>query len=840
MTITPSHANVVAFFGKDSCDRLAPMLRYFQVTLNDSHWQDFLFLVATPSEDGALPLPGDLSPAIRERCVNGSGNRETIIYQNTANTIHHMYHNGHLNLHIICDDFASGLFPAKAPARLVRVLTEALHINIVPYFYFMLHGLDANAVQRQYELAKELNDDPAYESAHVYLLSKVLDDGSLSTEDTVWRALTCEILTVSAGGRRTLASELGSLGYTSLNANEEELSNLQRQHLIELLRERCTTAPNPTEAWQILLGNNVASYTDNDADAQEIVRQWLLVRIQQDLPSTTPAQINNFRILSGALQQQDPDQLYESAKRFFALNLNAQSSGAQGSSQPYNSARQYMNALLMRLSVMPNLKLFPTIALQRVMSSLQRLGSYQHSLPEPKYPKKPMIPIGAAMRNHMIQCSQIAEDTARRHLQESLIRDYAKAYWQMFSHVRELLKQVESLSTTLDDMSLTTSAFAQLQNKYPNYNTAVLSCMNNYHSSLLQNVRFYTPNTLTPNRQELTNALDIAVAFIHDNMSYGFNSSFIDAIHHEFNSPEELTSFFGKYLHNNRRMYRNVHEAVMPPVVSIFANQGLDVQSANIHHANFFDVRNDNVERLDYFPLRQRLGDYLTEEAQADSNNLYFRHSTERGRVIFDDDPTGGIPAFAQQEENTTPVPVEQRNPVEETPVMTLIQDMNRWILQWDWDPNITFYCVCINGKNQHVGSQQFESSHGFNISEWLEPGKNVISLSAINGGGPIATQVFCAKRQPIEYDKSKNNTLRVKAPGGYLSQLFVRENVTLRGQNGAQTVRSFYYPLGASEAALEQRILTYTGLSFSGEWELVCHPSEAYPKCEPVQRINL
>lgn len=838
MTIIPSYANVVAFFGSDACDRLASMLRYFQFTLNENSWHDFLFLLATPTEKGVASLPQDLPAAILERCLNGCGDPQFIIYQSTADTIHRMYKNGRLNLHIICDDFASGLFPPQAPAELVRILSEVTHINIVPYFYFLLHARDAAATQRQYQLAQRLSADPELPHAHIYLLSMEQDDNSLASPEAIWRALTCEILTVSADKRKMPSNILGSLGYTSLNADEKELYNLRRQHLIDLIRDRADAPYSPAEAWQDLLGDN-APYTDNAADALETVRRWLLSRIHQDLPSTTPAQINNFRILSGALQQQEPDQLFETAQRFFTLNLQGQSSLTQdGNAQQFASARQYMSALLLRLSARPNLAHFPFIALNRLLSSLKTLCSYRYVASAPSYPKKPRLSFMKSPA-YMLQCTQIAEDAALHKLEESRISTYAQAYGQMFLHVQEMLKAVVPLSAVLDNLSISASTYAQLQQKYPAYDDNIRSCINLSHSSLLRDMRPYAPAALTPHPADISSALDRAVATVHANMSPGFNSSFINAINHEFATSEDLAGFFSRYLDNQRRMFRNIHETVDPPVVTIYANHMLSALNwEHIPHANLFLVSNDNVERLDYFPLKRHLADYLTDKAQADPANLYFRQSSS-GTLPLPQEPKTRADAITLPEPQPDAAPVPQAAPPAEKPLpLRLIHTHRQWLLQWSWDPAISFYSVRINGMDLPVNATMFASLHGLDVTSKLVPGKNEITLSVLSGP-VIATQTFCGPKRPIEYKKTPT-ALHVSCPAEYLSQLFVRESIPVRRRDGTQDVRHLYYPLGASGQALERLPLVYTGLSFSGEWDLVCHPSEQYPQCEPQQNVNL
>lgn len=840
MTISPPYANVIAFFGEGACEHLASMLRYFQVTLNENIWQDFLFLLATPSSKGVSSLPADIPPAIRERCLDGCGNAEFIIYQRTADIIHRMYKNARLNLHIICDDFASQLFPAQSPADLVHILSKATHIDIVPYFYFLLHARNTAATQRQYQLAKRLNDDPDLAHAHVYLLSMEQDDNSLSSPESIWRALTCEILTVSAGKRTTSGNSPGSLGYTSLNADEKELYNLRRQHLIELLRERSNVSYSVDEAWQNLLGDHVPLYTDNEAEALEIIRSWLLKRIRQDLPTLTPAQLNNFRILSGVLQQKEPDRLFETAQQFFSLNLQKQPSSTQnGGAQQFNSARQYMNSLLPRLCTRPNLSQFPLATVNRILSCLKKLCAYHYIAPDPSYPKKPRFSFPQKLMAYMLQCTKIAEDAALRKLEESLISAYAQAYGQMFTYVQDFLRQITPLSDALDNLSLSSSAYIHLQKKYPSYDADICNCMYRYHSSLLSNVCPYTPSTGAFNLTGINAALDKAVVFVHENMSPGFNSSFISAINHEFATSEDLAGFFSQYLNNNRRMFRNIHEVVTTPTITIYANHELGTLNwQNISHASLFFVSNDNVERLDYFPLKDPLANYLTDTAQADPANLYFRQSSSDA-LSLPQEPRENASISSLPEESTNGVPLPEPKPqTESSPLLRLNWTSRQWLLQWSWDPHIQFYCIHINGTDLPVNVTQFSALNGFDITSWLIPGRNEISLSVLSGP-VVATQTFCGPKQPIEYKKT-STALYISCPSEFLSQLFVRESVPIRRQNGTQSVRHLYYPLGATGTAQGRLPLAYTGLSFSGEWDLVCHPSEPFPKCEPQENINL
>lgn len=829
MAIQPVYANVVVFFGGDSCERLASMLRYMSLTLGDSGWQRFLFVLATPGPMGVAQLPQDIPKEARERCRNGSGDENSIIYRETAEAIHGMYSDGRFNLHLICDDFASGVFSPQAPAKLVEILRGATGLDPAVYFYLCLQK-DEQAVSRQHDLAARLCEDSALSHALVYLLSKERDDNSLTSRETIWRALTCEILTVSANVHRVVPSRVCSLGYVSLNADEKELYNLRRQHLLEYIREQCGQSYPETQAWLDLLGTEAPDYPVGDTELREALRSWLLARIEQDLPKMTSAQLDNFRILSGALRFKEPGDLFQFAERFFKLNLHSPNASQERAEPQHVSAQKYLLALMRRLCARPNLADFPGIVLKRMLDALWVLHNERSVRMAPMYPQKGLL---QARASYMQSCAALAEKEARRQLKEALVCNYALAYGEMFAYVQKLLKNSAPIRAVLDSLSIPVNLFRQLQEKYPSYNEDIANRLPQRRAELTKGLRLYLPENAAPDVDGLREFIERGVQLLHEGLRPGFNSGFIDAIRTEFSSAQELPTFFNRYLDNKRRLFYNIYETLGTPSGIIFADSNLEqLDWRQLSSAKVFFVNNDNVERLDFFLLNKPLKEYLTVQACGDRNNLYFGQNESVVLPL----PSEGKASFTlpTADERKETVQAEQRPAEAETQTLSLVKTLEKWLLKWHWAPQIPFYDVVVNGEHIPVALEQYSVLQGLDISAKLVPGRNAVALCALNGR-VLASQEFGGPRVPVEYRK-ESAALHLFCPSRFIDQLVVCERT--RGEDGGE--RCVYYPLGAPEKDFDNLPLVYKGLSFRGAWEVVCCPEERFPLCEPKLKTGL
>ena len=822
------------------------MLRYYSTILSEDVWQNFLFILATPGAQGVAALSPDIPKHIRARCCDGCGDPRAIIYQDTAHAIHRMYRDGMLNLHLICDDFESALYPPQAPADLVRIIHDVTHINLMPYYYFILHARDAEKTSRQRQLMLRLyKDEQAGQYLYPYLMSTEQDDNSLANPESLWRALMCEILVISAGRRTHQRGTLSSLGYTSLNANEKELVNLRRQHLLELMQDYCSSPYTDTAAWQDLLQAN-APMPDrqNVTEASEHLRHWLQGRIRQDMTLPSQYQINNFRAFTCALTKKEPDDLLSNAKRFFDMNLRSRTGAQDGKRPEYVSAEKYCQELLVRLSTRHNLCGFPLAVIDLVLHGLSALLAYRPTASVPSYPTESVFQkaIPQQHKKYMLQCCSIAEEAARRQIEEGLIPVYAKAYGEMFAYLRSLLANAASVHAEIARQMIPPAAYAHLQSKYPLYNADIVRTLNLCQETLFAGVRIYQPGTVTPDAARIKEALRSADAQLHSKMSHGFRSSFISAITHEFSTTGAMETFLGNYLNNKRRMFHNILEAAVSPIVTHFSNEQLaSTNWADAHRNNTFFVRNDNVERLDYFSLQRSLADYVSEENRLDPNNEYFWQvrpdedaidlpdapSMPRQTVILPD----AKPHAAGSAPQTQTAPANQAR-------MRLLEDQGQPLLTWEWDPAVPFYQVTINGKPYPIHQAKYGAGHGMPLDGLLRPGKNVIELSVLNGP-KVAEEAFCGPKTPVDYRKTSGALYTAYVPSAQ-KYLIVRETFTAHNEHGTQIHSHIDYPIEMSEPARGKTYVSYEGLSFSGSWDLIADPADPFCRFAPRQNANL
>ena len=823
------------------------MLRYYHTILSEDVWQNFLFILATPNGKSVSSLPTDIPKHIRARCCDGCGDPRSIIYQDTAHAIHRMYRDGMLNLHLVCDDFASALFPAQSPAVLTQIIRDVTHINLMPHYYFVLHARDPEKTSRQRQLLQRLHrDEQNGVHQYPYLLSVEQDDYSLTDIDSLWRALMCEILVISSGRRFLQHNVVSSLGYTSLNANEKELVNLRRQHLLELMQTYCSSPYTDTAAWQDLLRtNDPIPELHNTVDTVSRLRFWLQNRIRQDMVSPAPYQINNYRSLSGALSQKEPDGLAANAKRFYEMNLRYKNT-AQDKRPEYVSAERYCSDLLSRLCARYNLCGFPIHVIDLVLQGLKALLTYRPSTSVPAYPQETLLQktIAQQHRKYMLQCCSIAEEAARRQVEEGLIPVYAKAYGEMFLYVRKLLANAGSIHAEIARQMISPDNYAHLQTKYPQYHDDVVKTLNLSQATLFGGVRFYQTRTIAPDGQQIKAALRSADEQLLSKMSFGFRSSFISAIKHEFSTASDMEKFLGNYLTNSRRMFHSIFEPSVTPDVTHFSNEQLAATNwATVHRGNTFFVKNDNVERLDYFPLQQKLAEYLSEENRENPHNEYFWQMSPDEEIIdLPDAPAAFHQAIilpdVKPEAAESMTDAQPAAAAHETGGMRLLEDQGRSLLTWEWDPAVPFYEVRINNKPYPIHQAKYGANHGMALNGLLRPGKNDIALFILNGE-KVAEQSFCGPQTHVDYKRTANALYTAYVPEA-VSSLVVRETFIMRNANGEECASHFYYPLGACEPARGKDAVCYEGLAFSGSWDLISNPDDPFCRYAPRQNTNL
>ena len=833
MPIEPRYVNVVAFFGKDSLSRLESMLRYYNKILSPQAWQDFLFILATPDGQSVAALPADLPKHVRCCCHDGTGDEESFIYQQTADRIRRIYHDGNLNLHLICNDFASGLFSAEAPANLVNILKQAAFgITIKPYYYLMLHPDDG--IDNQRRLAQRLLENQERgDIFHPYLLSLMRDDHSLGKPDALWRAVMCEILVVRSGKRVIPDGTLSTLGYTSLNANEKELDHLRRQEAIRFLKQCCTADYPDAQAW-----NDILLAKSNDCS------QWLKNIIMRDLPALTENQKNNFRILSGVIHQPSPDGLLESAEELFMLNWRTRSASmaAKGCSPQQLSAKQHRRTLCSRLVTRPNLCRFPDQVFETLISELDKLGkNYQPRTPEVNYPEKKRWQIWPSNKQYMLRCSELAESAARESVAEKLIPLYAEAYADMFTKLREDIRSARNIQSEIDQHLQPAARIKELQDKYPLYSQEIQSTSIHLSAALFSDICFYTESSdqiFSPKSDAIHHALAKADRAILSHMTAEFRSTFIRAINYEFNTSDEMNRFLGNYLSNKRKMFLNPLASPSTPSITYFCNNQLAGTAwAQASVNNTFFVENDNVERLDYFSYLQGTGmrystlrDYLLDRNAEDVNNLYFCRSRFGGV---------DLPDLPEQTFNAAPAAPAVHlpdMPSRSTDISMSIDDTKTG-LSWNWANGADRYQIIINGD---VGSRITVSRQEYNSNQQcyrirLRSGKNHITL--LDRGGSVVSQMECSGPPiPVHYRKlAETSELIISAKhNSAFSSLKVRE---MRGTDPSSV---FYYPLVRIAPPRGKENIHYEDLAFEGVWDLVPDPTNPFCAYAPKEDVNL
>lgn len=838
-----NHPVVVAFFGRQSFERLESMLQFFSKILHQQDWNDFLFILCTPGDKTVNSLSNELPPYIRSRCHQGSGHSDTLIFRETLDLILNMYFDRDLlHLHLICDDFLDPLFPADAPARLTDILKCEFRLNVQAYYYFLLHinyflphADSLQVIDRQRCLAQSISRDPG---AFPYLLSTTMDNHSLSKPETLSRAMMCEILTISQDKRLLLPGTVSSLGYTSLNANDEELVTLRRNELLKSLNAGCTSAFSNKEAWAALLPG-IAPLSNSPSPASECpnVLEWLKRQIDQDIKAPTGSVLSNFRTLTDVAHQTSTDDLFFHAKRFYELNtpISSPEDLPAADSCEIRRAKAHMDALIEQLSRRLNLGNFPMDIFDTLL--LPCLTSLCKSAPKdcsPQYPAASLLDKTLGREQYMTACSEKALEAAHESTVNRLVPQYARAFGQMFSALKDRLAHAASIADLLQQQMPTSYIAHHLIGKYPNYHNNILNTLGTLQPPPFQNIRLYDAG-FSPSEQAIHEAIDRADRLLLKGMDPDFQKGFINAIRAQFPTPADRDAFLGKYLRNDRVFLPDDLALHAPSVSTFFCDVQLQGTGwANNNPDQTFFVQNDNVERLDYFPLNNNaryrtLDDFLNPQ----NDPQYFPYFFGQGAGIsFPSAPTSPIePEAAPHDDPDDPPPVHAVVG-DFSPHFEIHPNGSRCFLTWAWHDR-PHYQITVNNREEKISHNQY-TPHGFDIGPLLSPGMNRISLMLLGQPQPLATLEYYRTKGTIRYQKFQS--------GAQTCSLVIQNTPNLPDALSKWAVvdRSqaspIYYPLSlASFPSSRVKSVRYNHLALgSGNWELVVAPDKrfccAYP----------
>lgn len=295
---------------------------------------------------------------------------------------------------------------------------------------------------------------------------------------------------------------------------------------------------------------------------------------------------------------------------------------------------------------------------------------------------------------------------------------------------------------------------------------------------------------------------------LHEEQSAGYSSSFIKAIREMNPGEHDMDEFLNHYLEGGAKMLCMIHLShTIPNARNYFVDGALgDGEWVREHYEDVLMVQNDNIERIDLFPVEETLsqllnmqdnnvfGDEETQETAAGTQMTVPDEADVSDEAWYSDEETADaddrrMPEAAAEAEAEagTGTQVEKITPEK--------KGQSVWI---HWPVPTDPHCgparirVVNNGKSQMVLNDSKAD-----VSDLLEAGRNQVEV--LYKGQLFARGVVLARLTPLRYSvrtSQKGTTLQLRVPAG---ARFVLKDETPRS--------TVVYPIGRTENGVYEQL---------------------------------
>ena len=838
----PNTINAVVLYGKKTCDRLVEILNYWQTILTDHAWDQYLFLcVTSPEDEWSFPGEGEVTPATQElinkqviRCMHlkldENDPQSWSMPQRFLIELQYRLKIGDVMVHCVCDDLRTSP-PVQALVSITNSASRFLEEgHVTTLYYIMLRG-SFDARQKQREFAAAIHEKQP--RAVVYLLSRIANDGSRLHKFELWRAIMCEILVASNGRRSYISPFVYSLGYTSLNANDQEFSSLRRHTVAELLRQHYESSLSDADAWNILLLNNHQfPYESSPYAITSLVSAWVESIASKYIIQPSARELNNLRILADINKPEKVSGLQDIIKKFFEANITSRTDRLLR-----NHAEKHFDEVLVQLRNHINAKEFPAALIKHVTEALNTLENSASNYMPATLPKKRLL---EATDEYLTKCGQLVAANIRQYYLVIASRKLAKYLLLGLDRVNNALVQMKNHDTfdrAVQNYRLPSTEENRLTTKYPHYEQAITSTVHDGSLSLfglqwtcrlgeIYDENFYLKNGT------LSQLVEIGEDALHSHLPSGFNGTFMDALHAEFPTDIQMTNFLTQYLHIERHMFHCPFATYRTEDNVYFVDDNLQNTPWAYNNAeNSIVVDNDNIEQLSFVHLEKDLGWFYEGWV---NNNRYFgtHHDHEYSNVDSDWIGSGSAAGSAKVINNTESS--EDTIAADDNPrKIRLTCTGDRFILSWEWEDGMNHLLVKVgNNPVRPCSVSEYLLTGGFDVTDLMDYGKNDIVLLR-NAGIVYGKVSLSGKRHQVQY------RFLPAAKGGVQLRMQGRippTNTLLLGEMTSKDTVCFY-PVASRGL---NGLLTFDGLMLAGKYQLMVAPEDRYPIVNPVQNISL
>lgn len=750
-----SNVSAVFLFGQEACERYEQLIHYWHAILKPADWERLLFIQVTdtPVQPKGIPA-GLMEPLSRNsyRLEPGASLPPQI-----AQALMSKMEGGQVMAHCVCSDLDRQGQQAVHPAVLMKSLGEYFSSGLKVIYYLMLKYSFGENIEGQRAFLTELAGvQPNGQGVNAYLVSKVASDFSLQKDSACWRALLHEVL-INSASRRTLSEgKLYSLGYSVLNADDSELRNLRIYRMSQLAAQMVQRDFSMAEALQIITpgleSRGAHGLLENE------VREWLSRQVQArvSLPGEKERETN--RLLSRTAKGTQ-ESIALSIRRFFRLNNRKVDWSAHFSGNLAEMKRQ--------LAARINAPAFPQPLLETLITHLRNL----EQVDQPSVPQARKSFLNPMWRNDYAK--EVEQHFRDYYLTGNLTRA-AAAYRAICEQLLSTLKLLKQHGGTAEFQAIDENQYDYLSGKYPSYNQSVQDISHAQTDRvfplawLTEHAPYYGPDG-RPLEAGFERLCQAGEKLLQQEMPPAFRGSFTHAVSAECDSDEELSLFFDQNLLGSKRMLHNIHDAGHKSQSLYFADSAFQRHPWIINkQAECVIAENDNVERIDLYPLAHSIAWYLGDETNRYFYSLHQENAAQgaAGR-LFDLTDT----AAARPGAGSAPV---QRDMVQDSTLNDSLDiriDDGAYILYWDWKqgaPNATVKIV-QQGRvlmDQSCSNAAFISGQGVNVTERLPYGK--VTVSILSDHEVYLTRDLPGKRRVVFYslERVKDGTMELRLEG--------------------------------------------------------------------------
>lgn len=832
---SPAFFNTVILYGEEAIEHFDSLVQYWKQVLTPAAWDEYLFIsVSTNGSVPALTQPPAHLKGFSLK-VDPEDEQTWQLPSSILNTLQAALLEHPVMVHLICGDFNNPTMPPQTPVHLIRSINNRLGVGHASCAMFMMLHEHAKAVEAQRGLVQAVAASAL--SIYPYLLTRVGSNGALYSDAMLWRAVMCEVLILSSGRRYLTPGNVNTLGYTSLNANDNELKVLRTQAICDTIAARCDRAVTLENAWSLLTacppawrGKTAAPFTASPSGFSSIatenaLRSWLMSLADQYVLRLESRDCMNLRILQRISKPEDAERLFPAVKALYEINRNT-----TGIRPAREHVQQYARQVKTSLQHMINAAKFPADLMQSFLDALKKIA--RQDLPplrRPAHQKKGLL---QSAETYLTQCFKEAEAAVRDFELQYFVMGLAKLILQELKPLEQFLATARQTSPGVHDEMVRLMdelsgglIVGNLQNKYPAYVFQLQNQLTMSGDKLFEEIwsRFTEQhNLLTEDGRMDPAALRSLIALceekLHHSLGAGLDGGFIPALTTMLNNNVAMQSFLDDYLQLNSCLLHFIDEdKTMVDRIRL-----ADTAMEGAVEADYF-IDNDNVERIDLYRCQHPLSWFVSDDVIALQNRYLGQVPQAQG---------GRDPVLISQpwQHEQTPVATVQTAPVmltedEQTnPRHVALNNHNgHFMLSWVWEDGMNTAIVYMNDSPSFIPHDVSKGS--LDVTSQVIYGRNDIKI--YRGNGSLYAQYSALGKQTnVSYrfvpDHHGRKMLKML---GYLrgsDTLFLQ---CIRGD------KPFFYPILGGDS-MEPMCLK--GLELSGVLQIVTAPDDAYPRLRP------